>query len=101
MKRLEEYSEQQIPSSEHSPVIVPEREILDMNPEQLSEMFTKFEREDGLAAFLEDATNSEALIAQFSYWEKWLEKDQRILLDANIEKKRKIYDEIVLCFRTF
>lgn len=65
--------------------------ILELSPREMVDYLTSLQVQGKLTEFLEKAVENEALLAQFSYWEKWLEKDQQILLENIIKKKREIY----------
>ena len=67
-------------------------EILEMNPRQLADFFAEMQKKEELEEFLEKAAKNDSLVAQFSYWEKWLKKGSRILVDEIVAEKRKIYD---------
>ncbi|HUT22335.1 MAG TPA: hypothetical protein VMX18_02915 [Candidatus Bipolaricaulota bacterium] len=66
-------------------------QVLEMSPKELVDYFTELEERGELQSFLEKAIEDDALIAQLSYWEKWLEKDHRKLVDQVVEKKKKMY----------
>ncbi|MCX6745407.1 MAG: hypothetical protein NTX00_00105 [Candidatus Parcubacteria bacterium] len=66
-------------------------EVLSLSPKQLQEYFIELETKGELEKFLDQAAENDALVAQFSYWEKWFDKEQRKLVDQIIEKKKKIY----------
>lgn len=68
-------------------------EILRKSPEELADFFSDLEEKNELEGFLEKAAEHESLVAMFSYWEKWLEKDQGQLIDRIVEKKREVYGE--------
>jgi len=42
-------------------------------------------------SFLESLLEDEAMVAQLSYWEKWLTQDQRQLVESIIEAKKEAY----------
>ena len=50
------------------------KEILDKSPKELVDFFCELEDKNELEAFLDKALEDDQLVAQFSYWEKWLEK---------------------------
>ncbi|OGZ71293.1 MAG: hypothetical protein A2998_00145 [Candidatus Staskawiczbacteria bacterium RIFCSPLOWO2_01_FULL_37_25b] len=58
----------------------------------MADLFTKLDEEGKLESFLNESAENNALVAQFSYWEKWLEKDQRRLVDQVVAEKSKIYE---------
>jgi len=66
--------------------------ILEMSPKEMADLFTDLDENGQLQSFLEQSVDNPALVAQFSYWEKWLEKDQRRLLDETVAKKREAYE---------
>lgn len=66
--------------------------ILDMDPKELADFFSGMQRSGDLQVFLESAAENPTLVAQFSYWEKWLERDGRKLVDQTVAEKRKIYE---------
>jgi len=70
----------------------PER-VLEMPPKELADFFSDLQEKGELEAFLKEAAENDALVAQFSYWEKWLAKDQRRLVDEVVAKKREVYGE--------
>lgn len=72
--------------------ISPEQ-ILEMSPQELVDYFTKLEKQNKLENFLESAAENDSLVAMFSYWEKWLIKDHRVLVDKMVEEKKKMYPE--------
>ena len=67
-------------------------QILDLSPKEMADLFTKLDEEGKLESFLNESAENNALVAQFSYWEKWLEKDQRRLVDQVVAEKSKIYE---------
>ncbi len=67
------------------------QEIIDMTPKQLREYFIDLEENDQLQPFLERAIDDEILVAQLSYWEKWLKKQQRDLFEGLISRKKEMY----------
>ncbi len=66
-------------------------EVLDMSPRELVDYFKFLEKEGKLLKFLEDNLEDDAVMAHFSYWEKWLKKDHRRLVDEAVEKKKQLY----------
>ncbi len=65
--------------------------ILRLSPGETADYLVSVEEQGRLEEFLEGAVGDASLLAQLSYWEKWLEKDQQKLLESIIEKKREIY----------
>lgn len=70
---------------------LPVEEILNLSPKEMANYLNSLEEQGTLEEFLEQAVEDKSLLAQFSYWEKWLEKDQQKLLESIIERKREIY----------
>ncbi|MFA6476381.1 MAG: radical SAM protein [Candidatus Paceibacterota bacterium] len=68
-------------------------EIILLNPGQLADYFAELTREGRLETYLDEALENPELVAQFSYWEKWLAQEERKLLDNIIAQKREIYRE--------
>ena len=84
----------EIPRAEKEPNqnnLSPER-ILEMSPRELADLFSDLDEKGQLQSFLEQSAENPSLVAQFSYWEKWLEKDQRKLVDEAVAKKREVYE---------
>ena len=67
--------------------------ILEMSPRELVDYFAQLEERGELQQFLEKAADDDALVAMFSYWEKWLEKDHRKMVDTVVETKKEMYPE--------
>ncbi len=70
---------------------LPTEKLLQLSPREMADYLTSIQEQGRLEEFLERAVEDESLLAQFSYWEKWLEKDQQELLENIIEKKKEIY----------
>jgi len=66
-------------------------EVLNLPPQEVVDYLSSLEENGELETFLEKAAEDESLRANLSYWEKWLEKDQQVLLEKVIEKKKEIY----------
>jgi hypothetical protein len=66
--------------------------ILEMSPRELADLFSDLDEKGELQSFLENSAENLSLVAQLSYWEKWLEKDQRKLVDKAVAKKREVYE---------
>ena len=71
--------------------ILPADEILKLSPKEMANYLSSLEEQGTLENFLEQAVENKSLLAQLSYWEKWLEKDQQKLLENIIERKKEIY----------
>lgn len=69
-------------------------ELVTLAPEDLVEYLDELDLEGRLEEFLERAESDDALVAQLSYWEKWLKRDKRDLVEEVVAKKRKIYGEV-------
>lgn len=67
--------------------------ILTMSPRELADFLGALDKKGTLEKFLEQVAEDDALTAQLSYWEKWLQENQRKLLDEIIEKKKEIYGD--------
>lgn len=65
--------------------------ILELSPRQTVDYLTALERDGRLKEFLLRAVQDESLLAQLSYWEKWLSRDHQATLEKIIERKREIY----------
>lgn len=70
---------------------LPTEKVLQLSPRETVDYLTSVQEQGKLEGFLERAVADEPLLAQFSYWEKWLQKDQQELLESVIERKRGIY----------
>lgn len=71
----------------------PKEEILQLSPDKLIHYLTDLQKNGDLDKFLEFAVNDASLLAHLSYWEKWLEKDQRRLLENLVQKKKELYPD--------
>lgn len=67
------------------------KEILDMSPRQLVDYLQDLEENGELKKFLEKALDDSELLAQISYWEKWLQKEQIKLVEKIIKRKKDLY----------
>lgn len=65
--------------------------VLEMSPKELVDYFTHLEESGGLEAYLQRASKDDALVAMFSYWEKWLTNDQRAMVDDIVRQKKELY----------
>ena len=65
--------------------------ILKLPPAELVEYLTTISEAGLLDSFLESLLEDEAMVAQLSYWEKWLTQDQRQLVESIIEAKKEAY----------
>jgi len=66
-------------------------EILELPPAKLVDFLVSLDKQGKLESFMEMASSNDSLVAQMSYWEKWLQKDHASLLDDVIAKKKNIY----------
>lgn len=64
------------------------RLILDLTPRQLTSLLKEFEAMNALEMFLNLAIDDHTLIAQLSYWEKWLDKKHQKLLEKKLKERR-------------
>lgn len=71
--------------------IVSRTEVLEMSPQELVNYFVRLEQEGKLESFLERSAADDALVAKISYWEKWLGKDHRTLVDRVVKEKKELY----------
>ncbi len=95
---------QRIPESEDPQVISGEGDqkedltspdrILELSPKELVGLFADLDGRGELKSFLEKSVDNPSLIAQFSYWEKWLEQDHRKLVDKIVAKKGEVYEGV-------
>ncbi|OGY93126.1 MAG: hypothetical protein A3H70_05655 [Candidatus Komeilibacteria bacterium RIFCSPLOWO2_02_FULL_48_11] len=67
------------------------KEILNLSPEALVQYLSDLEERGKLENFLQQAVEDDSLLAELSYWEKWLKKDQQAILDKIIKNKRENY----------
>lgn len=68
-----------------------EKEILDFTPRELQKYLILLESSGKLEDFLQRACKSDVLVAQFSYWEKWMRGAQRNLVEDIVKKKKEMY----------
>ncbi|MGD0976705.1 MAG: hypothetical protein ABR875_00185 [Minisyncoccia bacterium] len=66
-------------------------EVLQFSPQEMVDYLNSLDTKGGLEAYLESALEDDEIKANLSYWEKWMKKDQRALLDKIIEQKKEIY----------
>src|SRR3989338_7169961 len=66
-------------------------EILRFSPREMVDYLSALEEQGELENFLEKAAEDESLRAHLSYWEKWIEKYQRDLLERIIGRKKEMY----------
>lgn len=90
-ERIDDLSIEERKQSERKNKLSPEK-ILDMSPREMADLFLGLDRKGELQSFLEKSAENPALIAQFGYWEKWLEKDQRRLVDEIVAQKKEAYE---------
>jgi len=67
--------------------------VLKMTPDELVGFFVKLDETQELDSFLDVALENKAILAQISYWEKWLKSKHRKLVEKIIEAKKEIYPE--------
>lgn len=65
--------------------------ILALSPRKLVDFVTQLDEQGELEVFLNRASENPALVAQLSYWEKWLTSDHQQLVERVIEKKKVVY----------
>jgi len=65
--------------------------LLNSSPKEIVERLSSFKDEKSLQDYLERVCENPAIVAQLSYWEKWLQEEQRNILEQIVQKKRKIY----------
>lgn len=68
----------------------PER-LLQLPPRDMTDLLESLSRKQ-LESLLEKIVEHPALIAHISYWEKWLQTEQRRLVDELVVEKKRIYE---------
>lgn len=88
MKDFESVIEGSAAQTHESPFQAEREALLGLSPRALAERFKTVEAEDNLPAFIDFLVNDDALLANVSWWEKWLTNGQVKLFEAAIKERK-------------
>ncbi len=67
--------------------------LISLNPREMADLMCYLDDRGKLEFFLDRAMENDIFLAKMSYYEKWLKKDQRRILDNIVREKKVLYGE--------